>query len=147
MIRFELMRAQHIDEILEIEKKCFPDDPWTRNMFESELGNKMSVFVCGIDEDSEKVAAYGGMWLIADLSEITNIAVDPAFQREGIGGRLLSLLINICRERKAAAVHLEVRDGNIPAVSMYEKFGFKRVGLRKKYYGGKHDAILMTKIL
>lgn len=141
------MQESHIDEILEIERRCFPDDPWTRNMFESELENKMSVFVCGVDEDSEKVAAYGGMWLIADLSEITNIAVAPAFQREGIGGRLLSLLINVCRERRVTAVHLEVRDGNTPAVSMYEKFGFERVGLRKNYYGGKYDAILMTKIL
>ncbi len=145
-IKFELMNESHIDDMLNIEKKCFPDEPWTRKMFESELENMISAFLVGVDESGAAVC-FGGMWLIADIAEITNIAVDPDFRRLGLGQRTLSLLCGICRERGVSQMNLEVRDGNDAAIGLYEKFGFEPVGRRKKYYDNKFDAILMTKKL
>ncbi len=146
-IKFELMDESHIDGVLEIEKKCFPDEPWTRGMFESELENMISAFLVGVDEDVGAVVCFGGMWLIADMAEITNIAVDPNHRRLGIGEKTLSLLCGICRERGVSRINLEVRDGNEAAMGLYKKFGFEPVGRRAKYYDNKFDAILMTKNL
>lgn len=145
-IKFELMNESHIDDMLKIEKKCFPDEPWTRKMFESELENMISAFLVGVDESGAAVC-FGGMWLIADTAEITNIAVDPDHRRLGLGEKTLSLLCDICRERGVSRINLEVRDGNDAAIGLYEKFGFEPVGRRKKYYDNKFDAILMTKKL
>ncbi len=145
-IKFELMNESHIDDMLKIEKKCFPDEPWTRKMFESELENMISAFLVGVDESGAAVC-FGGMWLIADIAEITNIAVDPDHRRLGLGQKTLSLLCGICRERGVPQINLEVRDGNDAAIGLYEKFGFEPMGRRKKYYDNKFDAILMTKKL
>lgn len=145
-IKFELMNESHIDDMLNIEKKCFPDEPWTRKMFESELENMISAFLVGVDE-SGAALCFGGMWLIADIAEITNIAVDPDFRRLGLGQKTLSLLCDICRERGVSQINLEVRDGNDAAIGLYKKFGFEPVGRREKYYDNKFDAILMTKKL
>lgn len=147
MIRFELLKNEHIDEIIEIENRCFPGDAWTRNMFESELNNIISVFVVGIDEDDNSVVCYGGVWLIADIGEVTNIAVAPELWRQGIGGKLLSLLIDICTEHKMSEIDLEVKATNTSAVSLYKKMGFQVVGQRREYYKDKSDALLMTKKL
>ena len=147
VVKFELMNEIHIDGILEIEKNCFPDDPWTRKMFESELENMISAFIVGVDENSGDVVCYGGMWIIVDIAEITNIAVTPNAQRQGLGEKTLNILLDVCRERGLAAVNLEVRENNAAAVGLYEKLGFEAVGRRKKYYNNKYDAILMTKNL
>ncbi len=147
MIRFELLKKERIDEIIKIENRCFPDDAWTRNMFESELNNNISVFVTGIDEVDNSVTCYGGVWLIADIGEVTSIAVAPELWRQGMGERLLSLLIDICVENKMSEVDLEVKASNISAVSLYKKMGFQVVGRRKEYYKDKSDALLMTKKL
>ena len=147
VVKFELMNETHIDGVLKIEKKCFPDEPWTRKMFESELENMISAFIVGVDENSGVVVCYGGMWIIADISEITNIAVAPNARRQGLGEKTLNILLDICRERGLSAVNLEVRENNAAAVGLYEKLGFEAVGRRKKYYNNKHDAILMTKNL
>ncbi len=147
VVKIEMMNETHIDGILEIEKKCFPDEPWTRKMFESELENMISAFIVGVDENSGDVVCYGGMWIIADIAEITNIAVAPNAQRQGLGEKTLNILLDVCRERGLAAVNLEVRENNAAALGLYEKLGFEAVGRRKKYYNNKHDAILMTKNL
>lgn len=142
-----MMNQSHIDGILEIERQSFLGDSWTRGMFESELENRISAFIVGIDEESGDVAAYGGMWVIADIAEITNIAVSPALRGLGIGEKTLSLLIDICREQNLSEINLEVRDGNEAAIRLYQKHGFEAVGRREKYYNNKFDAILMTKKL
>ncbi len=147
VVKFELMNETHIDGVLRIEKKCFPDEPWTRKMFESELENIISAFIVGVDENSGDVVCYGGMWIIADIAEITNIAVAPNARRQGLGEKTLNILLDVCRERGLAAVNLEVRENNAAALALYEKLGFEAVGRRKKYYNNKYDAILMTKEL
>ena len=82
-----------------------------------------------------------------DCADITNIAVDPEYRREGLGGKMLELLANVSRDRGMESITLEVRASNIPAISLYEKYGFERSGLRKRYYKDNEDAILMTKML
>ena len=57
---------------------------------------------------------------------------------------LLHKLIELCKEKEYSSITLEVNTKNIPAIKLYEKFGFKNVGIRKKYYNGLDDAVIMT---
>lgn len=144
MILIRLLEASDIDEIIQLEKLCFPEDPWSRLSFETELDNPLSVFFVAVDEESGKMMGYGGMWLMHDIADITNIAVHPEYRREGIGKNILNLLVKIAKEKEMTAITLEVRESNIPAQKLYESAGFVRCGIRKRYYQGREDAIIMT---
>ena len=146
MIEFELLSKDNIVEIWELEKICF-DDPWSYNSFERELDNNISVYIVARAVETRKVVGYGGIWLMYDYADITNIAVSPESRRCGLGGKILQLLIDISREKNMESINLEVRASNIPAIRLYEKYGFSQNGLRKRYYKGKEDAVLMTKTL
>jgi ribosomal-protein-alanine N-acetyltransferase len=82
---------------------------------------------------------------MVDEAHIVAIATHPEYRRRGIGERLLSRALELAREREARAVTLEVRVSNLPAQRLYEKFGFRRVGVRRRYYTDTgEDAIIMT---
>lgn len=147
MIKLELLSLDMIDEILKLENICFPDDPWGRISFETEVDNPLSLFIVAKDEESDEIVGYGGVRFMYDIGDITNIAVSPQYRREGIGERILEIITQACIERGMVAMNLEVREGNEPAIKLYEKMGYIACGLRKGYYKGKYDAILMTKDL
>ncbi len=147
MIKLELLSLDMIDEILKLENICFPDDPWGRISFETEVDNPLSLFIVAKDEDNAEIVGYGGVRFMYDIGDITNIAVSPKYRREGIGERILEIITQACIERGMVAMNLEVREGNEPAIKLYEKMGYIACGLRKGYYKGKYDAILMTKDL
>jgi ribosomal-protein-alanine N-acetyltransferase len=76
------------------------------------------------------------------------IAVSASFRRRGIGDILLERLIADARTRGAASIFLEVRSQNAPAIAMYEKRGFQRVGKRPKYYDSPvEDALILRRTL
>lgn len=147
MIQIGILTEDLLDEVISLEQICFPDDPWGRLSFENELSNPLSVFLIAKDEDTGNVIGYGGVWLMYDAGNITNIAVHPQYRREGIGRKILALLTDICMEKRMDTITLEVRESNLPARALYEAEGFSVCGIRKKYYQGKEDALIMTKEL
>ncbi len=97
------------------------------------------------------IIGFAGFWVMADEAHIISIAVREAYRREGIGELLLISLIDLARELKARIVALEVRTSNTAAQSLYVKYGFTQVGIRRGYYidRGYHldnseDALLMS---
>jgi len=97
------------------------------------------------------IAGYAGFWVMADEAHITSIAVRQAYRRRGIGELLLTSVIDMAVELKASVVTLEVRVSNVSAQSLYTKYGFAQVGLRRGYYvdrgpsgDSREDAIVMT---
>ncbi len=91
------------------------------------------------------VVGIAGFWVMVDEAHITTIAVRKAYQRRGIGERLLIAIIEMAARLNAKVITLEVRISNIPAQTLYEKYGFQRVGLRRAYYTDNgEDALLMT---
>ena len=62
----------------------------------------------------------------------------------GFGRFLLNGIIDVVKDGHCNKIHLEVNENNKPAIHLYEQFGFKQDGLRKKYYNGTNNAILMT---
>ncbi|MCR5577310.1 MAG: ribosomal protein S18-alanine N-acetyltransferase [Oscillospiraceae bacterium] len=137
-------RPEHIPQIEAIERACF-SVPWTAEQIGSQLRDGQHEFLAALDE-SGTVLGYVGMMTVLDEGYIANVAVDPAYRRQGIADRLIARLCEIARERCLSFVTLEARASNAPAIALYEKHGFVPVGLRKAYYERpREDALLMTK--
>ena len=131
--------------IAELEKICFPHDPWSYDSVYSDIVlNDRTVYL--VAEDEGEIIAYGGLWKIFDEGHITNIAVVPGRRREHIGEKLVGELIDLTRAEGISNWTLEVRADNDPAIALYEKLGFRSVGLRKGYYEyDGMDAVIMWK--
>ena len=105
-------------------------------------------YIVALDGNDGSVAAYAGMQVVLDEAEITNIAVDERYRRRGIAGKLLEGLVTLCLRRNVKYLHLEVRESNTPARSLYTKCGFEIDGMRKNFYQKPtENAVLMTKQL
>lgn len=142
MLDIVKMQQKHIKGILEIEKECF-FDPWSEKMLTDELNSEISYYF--VAEDSDVVCGYVGMYVTVDIANITNIAVKKEYRRRAVADSLLSMLIKEAKSQKLSFVTLEVRESNIPAISLYSKHMFKIEGKRKAYYSDNHeDALIMT---
>jgi ribosomal-protein-alanine N-acetyltransferase len=139
----EPMQLDDLPAIQAIEEASFTT-PWPPDAYRSELQtNRMAHYL--VARASGQVAAYGGMWLMVDEAHITTFAVHPAWRRQGIGERLLLAFLDIAIARDAREATLEVRLSNLPARRLYEKYGFRPVGLRPDYYSDdREDALIMT---
>ena len=85
------------------------------------------------------------MWLLVDEAHVTTFATRRAWRRQGVGERLLLALLDLAAARGAHEATLEVRPSNAPARRLYEKYGFKVVGVRPRYYSDDNeDALIMT---
>lgn len=140
MIEYERMKPCHIDGMTEIEKQCF-DSGFARKTFERELENRIAAYIVATEHG--RVVGYVGAWNICGTVDIMNVGVGCGFRRRGIASELLRHLIEVCREDGAEEINLEVRKSNFAARSLYEKLGFSECGLRRGYYDGKEDAVLM----
>jgi [ribosomal protein S18]-alanine N-acetyltransferase len=142
-VRIEPMQLDDLEAVHRIELASF-SSPWPANAYRSELQtNRLaSYLVARIDGE---IVAYGGMWLMVDEAHITTFAVHPAWRRQHIGERLLLAFLDLAAARQAREATLEVRLSNVSARRLYEKYGFRPVGLRPHYYSDDgEDALIMT---
>jgi len=136
---------EHLEEWQRIEQASF-SDPWSRRQMEEELSRKDAWYAALME--GEKLVGYGGMYVVLDEGNITNIAVDKSYRRKNGGRMLVEAILAEARARGLSFVTLEVRESNAAAIGLYEVCGFNRVGLRKGYYRYPHEnALLMTKSL
>ena len=126
------MRRRHLRSILKIEARVYPR-PWSGSLFLSELAQKSTRSYLVAKHEGE-VVGYAGMMFTGPEAHVTNIAVDPDYHSLKIGSRLLLRLCTEAIARGADQISLEVRVSNTPAQSMYEKFGFGIVSIRRGYY-------------
>lgn len=141
--RIEKMCCCHIDEVAAAERMCFPD-PWTRAMFEEEIGCETAhYFVCLYDD---QIIGYCGYRSVIDEGDITNVAVLPEYRRTGAASALMEHMLAEAEKQKIRLLSLEVRFSNAAAIALYEKYGFKRVGVRPRYYASNgENAVIMQK--
>lgn len=129
-----------IKKLTQIEKECFKV-PWTENMLISEYVNPL--YKCFVYEEDGEILGFIGFWEISGQVDISNIAVSPGHRKKGVGKQLISSLLNFCGQNKIKNLSLEVRAGNIAAINLYKNFGFAKEGVRKNYYEGSEDALIM----
>jgi len=131
--------------VMAIEPIAFGTHHWSQQSFENELGNPIGFYFAGVDRESDELAGYSGFWLISgEEAHITTLAVHPTFRRQYVGERLLINNILEARRRGARWMTLEVRVSNEKAQSLYYKYGFKSLGMRRNYYqDNSEDALVL----
>lgn len=117
--------------------------PWTAGNFRDALSAGYSARV---GESEGRIVAYGVLMLAPGEAQLLNLSVVHDARREGLGMVLLEQFIDDARRLGADQVFLEVRVSNAPAIALYERAGFTRVGRRNGYYPGApvlEDALVM----
>ena len=165
------MTEADIDQVAEIEHESFPTT-WPRTAYRRELINHLARYLVVVDPQhqpveqpdkgrggllrlfhrsepvpptSDFIVGYVGIWLMVDEAHIVAIAVRESYRRKGIGETLLLAAIDLALENQQESMTLEVRRSNYPAQTLYEKYRFVKVGVRKRYYSDNHeDALIMS---
>ena len=144
-MKIEKMTAGHLDDVYIIETECF-SHPWSKQSLEEELNNETSLFLVAKEEN--EVIGYIGMSIVIDEGYIFNVAVRENHRNKGVATALINELVTYGKKNNFSFITLEVRESNLPAISLYSKFGFIKAGERKDYYSNpKENAILLTKYL
>ena len=130
---FELIKDHLIEDF---------DDFWTPQTLKNELENESSKYI--VAKASEQIVGFAGIWKAYDNIHITNIVVRKDCRLHGIGKLLLEKLIQISKKQNISSITLEVNKTNRIAIQLYSEYGFKETGLRKNYYNGISDALIMT---
>lgn len=116
---------------------------WSGADFESEIDNKFAriyTALCG-----KEIVGFAAFRLCAEEAELTNFAVKARYRRRGVGGMLLSKGIDSASAEGVRRITLEVSEANGAAIALYERFNFKTVSVRKKFYNNSQDALLMLR--
>ncbi len=142
-IQIEEVTPQDLDEIIAIEQVSFPT-PWPRQFFDMEL--KSSKSYKRVSKINGAVVGYIIALKVYDEVHILNLAVHPEYRRKGIGRGLLSECLRYFSDKGIRSAILEVRVRNKNAIMLYEKAGFKSIGLRRKYYSDTGEDALVMKL-
>jgi len=141
-IVIEDMGIDDIDAVQVVERASFPV-PWPANAFRHELTqNKNAHYI--VAKEGDHIVGYAGLWLSLDEAHITTFAVLPEYRRRKIGERMLVAVFDRAVRLGAEWLTLEVRASNLGAQRLYEKYGFRPAGIRRRYYSDNNeDAIIM----
>lgn len=143
-IRLSRMTRRDLPDVLKIERLSFPN-PWPPSTFEGEIQNYgLSHPLIATDEAAHRIAGYIIYWVIRDEVQINNIAIHPDYRRRRIAEDMLRGILAALEKQGIQFISLEVRAGNTAARTLYDKLGFKPIGLRKGYYSNPvEDAVVM----
>jgi [ribosomal protein S18]-alanine N-acetyltransferase len=142
-ISVEPMSLDDLPAVHAIERASF-SVPWPDDAYRNELlTNRLASYV--VARAGTEIVGFGGLWVMVDEAHITTFAVDPRWRRRGVGEWMLLGLLDRAMARLAREATLEVRLSNMPARRLYEKYGFRPVGIRPRYYSDNgEDALIMT---
>lgn len=140
-LSFSKMSLDDLKTIAPILQSDF-DDFWNENILNSELENSNSYYI--VAKLDNNIVGFGGLWKSIDDIHITNIVTKKTLRNKGIGKAILNELINQAKNFGYNIITLEVNENNSPAISLYKKFGFEEVGVRKRYYNNTDNAIIMN---
>ena len=130
---------EDIDGVFLLEQLAYKN-PWTKQNFIDELSNQYSKsFVLKQDN---LVIGFVGAWEVLDNADITKVTIMPNLQNKGLGKYIFGFMMNELLKDGVNQINLEVRKTNEPAIHLYEKFGFKKIAERKKYYADGEDALI-----
>ena len=142
-IKIEKMTINDLNNIKNNLENDF-DNFWNYNVLKEEIESTNSKYI--VAKINNEVVSFAGIKIVMDQADVMNIVTKKTFRNQGIGTLLLDNLISIAHKLQLSSISLEVNEENLPAIHLYEKFGFKNLGIRKNYYQNK-NAIIMAKKL
>ena len=139
VIRFS---AEHINAAARIEAETFTE-PWSAEALKLLTTAEYPSFaIC----EGDALVAYVGTSLSLDELQILTVAVDAKARRRGFAGELMGALDEYAKANGIVMISLEVRESNVAAISLYEKYGYVRAGVRKNFYRfPTENALVMIK--
>ncbi len=144
---YNIRRAtlKDIDDIYNIESVVYGNHHWSKDVIGKELNNPYSTYyICEYINKLKTITGYIGYWKVQDEGHITTLAVANDFKRKHVADKLLYTLIKDAIHKSIKWLTLEVRTSNMPAISLYKKYNFKQLGIRKKYYhDNNEDALIL----
>ena len=141
-VQISAMERYHLGEVQRVDKLVYVR-PWSIAMLRQELERRESrhYVVARIDD---KHVGHAGIMVIAGEGHITTVAVDPVWQRHGVGALLMIDLHKYAINRLLESLTLEVRVSNAAAIALYRRFGYAPAGVRKNYYSDEgEDGLIM----
>ena len=143
-IDIQEMTSEDLENIKDILISDF-DDFWNYNILKEELECLNSKYIIAKTNDGE-IIGFAGIKVLIDTADIMNIVVKKSWRNQGVGNLLLNILISLCKDLNLLSLSLEVNEDNLPAIHLYEKFGFKNIGVRKNYYQDKNGIVMSYKL-
>lgn len=140
------MNYTDLKRVMVVEEQAYTH-PWTIGIFRDCI---RTGYHCWVFEQNREIIAYGVIMIAAGESHILNITVEPAYQGQGIGRKILKHLVEDARKADVEVVLLEVRASNRKAIMLYLSEGFNELGVRSNYYpdeNGREDAIILARYL
>ena len=140
------MDIQDLDEVISLES-ADSGTLWSKNMFIEEMRNPFAYcFVMKIqDRSKQRVIGFICFRNLAEESELLNICVHSDYRQLGAGKKLMEFYVEFGSRKGIKTFHLEVHSLNHSAIRLYRMFSYEASGMRKKFYQGRFDALLMTK--
>ena len=143
-IKISMVALEDISQILEIEKECFGTEAWSEEMFKYACIGKFGGIIKA--EYEEKICGFLVYAILGgDEVNIDDIAVMPENRKKGIADAMMRYIFEKSEKSGIKKIMLEVRESNLPAIKLYEKYHMKKDGIRKNYYREPlENAILMS---
>ncbi|HEX5939625.1 MAG TPA: ribosomal protein S18-alanine N-acetyltransferase [Dehalococcoidia bacterium] len=167
--RIRPMTGNDISQVMDVERESFPAS-WPQTAYQRELTrNRLARYFVAVaddgpgqpaddqrlrswlpfrradSDDGELIVGLIGVWKMVDAAHVVTFAVRESFRRQGIGSLLIDRAFRVAVDEELPAITLEVRVSNTDAQGLYEKWGFRRAGIRKNYYSdNREDAVIMT---
>lgn len=159
-VRIEQMTVHHISAVMTIDEQGY-GDPWSATTWykemrdpdrlhlvaitDMELGGDNTTGNRAVDGEGERVVGHAGLLYLAGMAHVSNVAVDPEYQHQGVATRLLIELLDRARAHGSSAVTLEARAANKRAHRLYSRLGFQPLGITPDYYTKpSEDALVMS---
>ncbi|WP_428087239.1 ribosomal protein S18-alanine N-acetyltransferase [Candidatus Thioglobus sp.] len=139
-ISFRSASREDLDQILAIEVRAY-SQPWSLKKFADSYDNpsiKIQLILL-----NGQIKGYLLTQLSIEFIDILNICIDPEFQQQGLGKKLLDDLLEQQEKTVVKSIFLEVRVSNVAAINFYQNYGFKLLDTRKKYYSNLEDAKIL----
>lgn len=141
MIEFRLMTNDDIEQVSQIEQITF-SMPWSKEALKDSLNQNKSIYMVACEK--EQIVGYCGLWNIVGEGNINNVAVLEQYRGRHIATQMLTKLMEYGSKENISDYTLEVRAGNVAAITLYQNLGFTIEGIRKDYYEHpKEDAYIM----
>jgi [ribosomal protein S18]-alanine N-acetyltransferase len=137
------MTVSHVPSVLRIERAVFRD-AWSEAAFLDALNISDK---CWVAMSGDETAGYLLTQWVLDEIHIFNVAVAPQRQRQNVASRMMEFLLDLGTRSGMRYLFLEVRVSNTPAIALYERFGFRELAIRRKYYADGEDARVMHRDL
>ena len=144
LIKLGFVETKHLEQVVALDQLCL-GGLWTINGYRRELDSPNSTLLrLSLEDEREEIIGIGCFWAILEEAHLTVLAIHPHYRGQGLGQLLLFRLLQNASQQKLERATLEVRESNQAALSLYQKFGFKLAGRRKKYYQKEgEDALVL----